>query len=103
MAAPIPRRAIENPPGRIGTQIRPADQYVQPWWFGHGEVKTTGLWLDNLPLLTPTKVVKGRRPRVHWMPPGPNRGRDRSRTVRGLADAMAEQWGQAGNAKKPPP
>ena len=93
MAAPIPGIAIENPPGRIGTQIRPADQYVQPWWFGHGEVKSTGLWLRNLPLLVPTRVVRGRTPRVHFVGPGPQRWRERSRTPRGFAEAMAQQWG----------
>lgn len=51
MMAPIERIAIENPPGRIGTAIRPADQYIQPNEFGHDASKTTGLWLKNLPLL----------------------------------------------------
>lgn len=98
LAAPIPRIAIENPPGAIGTRIRPADQYVQPWQFGHGEVKMTGLWLVNLPLLVPTRIVRGRKPRVHWTPPGPHRWKARSRTLPGIATAMAEQWG---NKKAP--
>ena len=55
--APIPRIALENPPGRIGTAIRPADQYIQPWQFGHREGKLTGLWLKNLPRLQATCVV----------------------------------------------
>ena len=93
--APIPRIALENPPGAIGTRIRPADQYVQPWWFGHGETKMTGLWLKNLPLLQPTNEVDGRKPAVHYAAPGPQRWKNRSRTCAGLADAMAEQWGRA--------
>lgn len=93
MGAPIPRIAIENPPGKIGTAIRPADQYIQPWQFGHPEVKMTGLWLKNLPKLVPTKIVEGRSPRVHYEAPGPDRWLRRSRTLPGIADAMAEQWG----------
>lgn len=68
-------------------------QVVQPWWFGHGEIKATCLWLKNLPPLEPTKVVHGRDPRVHFMSPGPNRWKERSRTLPGLAKAMASQWG----------
>lgn len=92
LAAPIPRIALENPPGRIGTMIREADQYVQPWEFGHGETKLTGLWLKGLPRLLPTNVVAGRVPAVHWMSPSPDRWKNRSRTYQGIAEAMAEQW-----------
>jgi hypothetical protein len=95
MGAPIPRIAIENPPGKIGTAIRPADQYIQPWQFSHGETKKTGLWLKNLPLLKPTFIVEGRRPRVHHESPGPDRWKRRSRTLSGIAAAMAEQWGNS--------
>lgn len=93
MEAPIDRIAIENPPGAIGSSIRPADQYIQPWQFGHGETKKTGLWLKGLPLLEPTAVVEGREPRVHRESPGPDRWKRRSRTYQGVANAMATQWG----------
>jgi hypothetical protein len=93
-AAPIARVAIENPPGALGALFRPANQYVQPWQFGHGETKATGLWLRNLPLLRPTVIVAGREPRVHRMPPSETRWMDRSRTYEGIAAAMAEQWGR---------
>lgn len=53
MSAPIHKIAIENPAGAIGTQIRKADQYVQPWHFGDPYQKTTGLWLKGLPKLAP--------------------------------------------------
>jgi len=89
MAAPIPRIAVENPPGKVGTAIRSADQYIQPWQFG----QQTGLWLKGLPLLKPTAVVAGRAPRVHYAAPGPDRWKTRSRTLPGIAAAMAEQWG----------
>lgn len=84
--------AIENPVGCMSTEWRKPDQIIQPWQFGHGEVKSTCLWLKGLPLLHPTNIVKGRVARVHRMAPGPNRSSDRSRTFEGIADAMAEQW-----------
>lgn len=93
MNAPISRIAIENPIGIISTHIRKPDQTIQPWMFGHGETKATCLWLKNLPLLKPTKVVEGRIPRVHYEAPGPERWKRRSRSYQGIAEAMAEQWG----------
>lgn len=96
LESPIPRIALENPPGRIGTIIRPADQYIQPWQFGHGETKMTGLWLKGLPLLQPTRIVKGRAARVHREAPGADRWKRRSRTLPGIAAAMANQWGGTG-------
>lgn len=55
--APIPRIALENPIGCIGTRIRKSDQTIQPWQFGHDASKKTCLWLKNLPLLVATQVV----------------------------------------------
>lgn len=93
-AAPwIPRIAIENPIGKISTAIRKPDQIIQPWMFGHGETKATCLWLKGLPKLVPTDVVEGRHARVHREPPGPDRWKNRSRTLPGIAAAMASQWG----------
>jgi site-specific DNA-cytosine methylase len=93
LCAPIPKIALENPIGIISTRIRKPDQIIQPWQFGHGETKATCLWLKNLPLLKPTNIVEGRANRVHREPPGPDRWKNRSRTYRGVADAMATQWG----------
>lgn len=93
LEAPIPRIALENPVSIISSRIRKPDQIIQPWQFGHGETKATCLWLKNLPKLTPTNTVEGRTARVHRMPPGPDRWKERSRTFQGIADAMAEQWG----------
>ena len=93
MLAHIPRIAIENPVSVISTRIRQPDQIIQPHQFGHGETKATCLWLKNLPLLIPTKIVSGREPRIHRMPPGPDRWKERSRTYPGIAAAMADQWG----------
>jgi len=93
--APIPRIALENPVSVISTRIRRPDQIIQPWMFGHGETKATCLWLRGLPPLVPTNIVSGREARVHRMPPGPDRWRERSRTFAGIAAAMAAQWGDA--------
>lgn len=91
-AAPVPRIAIENPRG-LNRHWRPADQTIQPWMFGHGETKTTLLWLKNLPPLMATAVRSEREPRVFFAAPGPNRWKERSRTLEGVAAAMADQWG----------
>lgn len=93
MDATIPRIAIENPISVISSRIREPDQIIQPWQFGHGETKATCLWLKNLPRLKPTNIVSGRVNRIYMMPPSPDRGALRSVTYRGIADAMAVQWG----------
>lgn len=98
LAAPVARIALENPVSVISTAIRKPDQIIQPWQFGHGEVKATCLWLKNLPPLIPTNIVEGRTARVHRASPGPDRWKERSRTLQGIADAMAEQWGSLGAA-----
>lgn len=81
------RKLIGEPPGSVR-------QTVQPWQFGHAETKATVLWLRGLPPLAPTKIVSGREPRVHHASPGPERWRERSRTLPGIAQAMAAQWTQ---------
>ena len=93
MNAPIDRWCIENPVSLISSRIRKPDQIIQPWEYGHGETKATCLWLHNLPRLKPTNCVEGREERVHRMPPGPDRWKERSRTFHGIAQAMADQWG----------
>lgn len=90
--APIPRIALEQPISIVASRIAPTSQVIHPWQFGHGERKTTCLWLINLPHLVPTNIVEGREERVHRMAPGPDRWKERSRTFQGVADAMAEQW-----------
>ena len=105
MNAPIPRIAIENPVGCISTRLRKPSQYVQPHQFGDDASKKTGLWLKGLPLLIPTRQVE---PRIvdgkkRWsnqtdsgqnkLAPSEDRWKKRSETYQGIADAMAEQWG----------
>lgn len=105
--APIPRVAVENPvmhryaKERIENYQAPA-QTVQPWWFGEPFFKGTSFYLRNLPPLMPTnKLVPPKAgtdehkawSRVHRMPPGPDRWKERSRTFEGISRAMADQWG----------
>src|SRR3954471_8009353 len=95
--ADIPRVAVENPvmmghATKLHGQGR-ATQFVQPWQFGHGETKRTGLWLKNLPPLTPTRIVEGRESKWQHMTPSPDRCKLRSTTYQGIADAMGAQWG----------
>lgn len=105
--APIDRLAIENPEMHdIARKHMPTDlpkpQIVQPNWFGHPEYKATGLYLRGLSPLGPTEKLKEPEKgsdewkawhRVWRMPPGENRGHERSRFFPGIAEAMADQWG----------
>ena len=96
--APVDRVCVENPvmhrhaKALIQNYHEPT-QSVQPWQFGHGEVKRTCFWLRNLPALAPTNIVAGRTPRVHHASPSPDRWKERSRFFPGIAAAMADQWG----------
>lgn len=102
MDAPIWKIAIENPVGCISTRIRPASQYIQPWQFGHDASKRTGLWLQNLPPLVPTRIVAPTHG-IHYSNQTPSgqsvlgqesgRARERAITYSGIATAMARQWG----------
>lgn len=91
--ADIPKIAVENPVGIMSTVYRKPDQIIQPWQFGHGETKSTCLWLKGLPKLTPSNVVDGREQRIWRLPPTDDRAKLRSKTYQGIAEAMAEQWG----------
>jgi site-specific DNA-cytosine methylase len=103
--APIGKIALENPVSIISSRIRKPTQIIQPWMFGHDASKTTCLWLKNLPLLQPTKIIP---PKIinggkRWanqtssgqnkLGPSLDRWKERSRTYTGIAQAMAEQWG----------
>ena len=89
----IPKMAIENPVCIMSSLYRKPDQIIQPWQHGHGETKSTCLWLKGLNILAPTDIVEGRSDRIHKLPPGPDRWKIRSTTYQGIADAMAMQWG----------
>lgn len=96
LLAPIEKIARENPiPHKYAIERigRKYDQIIQPWQFGHGETKATCLWLKGLRKLGTTKLVAGRRARIHRMPPSKDRGKLRSVTLPGIGSGMAEQWG----------
>jgi hypothetical protein len=113
MSAPIQSYALENPVGCIGTRIRPADQYIQPYEYGHDASKRTGLWLKDTPLLAadpkefypPRLVEYGGKTVPRWgnqtdsgqnrLGPDEGRAMARARTYEGVAKAMAKQWGAA--------
>ena len=111
MDAPIPRVAIENPVGVLSTRIRPPDQIIQPWQFGHPESKATCLWLRGLPALRPTNILPppmgGRWENQtasgqNRLPPSPDRWKIRSTTYAGIAAAMAAQWSAPTPSPQPP-
>ena len=105
----IEKICVENPVGVMSTRFRKPDQYIQPYMFGEPQTKKTGLWLKNLPKLKPTNIVE---PKVYYYKTGKKKGRGdpfwhveslkldsiermkvRSRTFKGIAEAMASQWG----------
>lgn len=97
----ITKIAIENPIGIMSTVWRKPDQIIQPWMFGHPESKATCFWLKGLEKLQETNNVKtvydilpkNKQQRLHYLPPSPDRWKIRSKTFEGIAEAMAEQWG----------
>ncbi len=101
MSANIPKIVMENPIGRLSTAYKKPDQIIQPWQFGHPESKATCFWLKGLPKLKPTEDVKevwkslpkNQAQRLHYLSPGPERAKLRSKTFSGIARAMAQQWG----------
>lgn len=101
----IPYIALENPVGVMSSRWRKPDQYIQPYEYGDPHSKKTGLWLKGLPKLVSTNIVEpqfhiykdGRRDPI-WhvetlkLPPD-ERSKARSKTFPGIANAIAEQWG----------
>jgi site-specific DNA-cytosine methylase len=102
LSAPIEHIALENPISIISSRIRKPDQIVHPWQFGHPESKATCLWLKNLPRLVATNILE-KPASGRWsnqtpsgqnkLGPSEDRWKIRSATYQGIADAMAEQWG----------
>ena len=104
------RIAIENPIGCLSTRIRKPEQIIQPYQYGHDASKSTCLWLKNLQPLTFTRCVNPRiawqegKPYMRWdnqtdsgqnrLGPSEDRWAKRSLTYPGIAEAMADQWGE---------
>ena len=105
MDAPIERICIENPVSVISSKIRKPEQIIQPFHFGHTTMKTTCLWLKNLPKLKHTDVVEPEMVKMKngkmmnkfhydtFKLPKVERSHVRSKTFEGIAVAMANQWG----------
>jgi len=103
--APINKIALENPVSVISTKIRKPNQIIQPFEYGHNVSKKTCLWLKNLPNLKSTKIVKpdlvifsngkkmSRTFYESFKLPPKERSKVRSKFYKGIAEAMAEQWG----------
>lgn len=102
----IPKFAMENPVGKINTEIKKPTQYIQPYEFGHDASKKTGLWLRGLPKLKRTEYIHPRFSKdglPRWanqtdsgqnrLPPSSDRWLLRAETYNGIGKAMADQWG----------
>ena len=107
MDAPIDRICIEHPGSVISSHIREADQLINPYQFGDMEYKRTCLWLKNLPRLKDTdnlleetkKLPEKESKRIWWL--GSGKGKERSKFYKGIAKAMAEQWGDESKLPEP--
>lgn len=106
----IPSGYFEHPVSVMSSLFRKPDQIIQPWMFGHYELKATCLWLWGVDRLKPTYktseecrealgLPEGTKPaaRIHLMPPSADRGKLRSATYPGIAQAKALQWGGNSN------
>lgn len=105
--APVAHVAIENPEMHDLARDRmppdvPKPHMVQPFWFGHPEYKATGWYLRGLlPLAVTNRLSEPEKGSDEWkawhrvwrMPPGKDRGQERSKFFPGMAAAMADQWG----------
>lgn len=101
----IKMMCIENPVGIMSRIYRKPDQIINPFQFGHNVSKKTCLWLYGLKPLVPTNIVdrgeyitfpSGKR--MHkWYADKPfggtQRQKIRDKTFQGIAQAMANQWG----------
>ena len=93
--APIKKIAVENPIGVMSSKYRKPDQIIHPWMFGHDIRKDTCLWLKNLPLLIPSRIIPPPHRKIdYWSNKRNPDGRSlKSITYQGIAEAMANQWG----------
>ena len=95
--AKIAKICIENPIASTVFGLPKYDQIVQPYEYGHPVQKRTCLWLKGLSKLTPTNIVLERQSSKiagNWFNKGgTDRQKNRAKTFQGIADAMAQQWG----------
>ena len=106
LEADCDRIAIENPVPSGVYRLPKYTQAIQPYEYGDPYSKKTCLWLKGLPELRPTDIVK---PICSWVSGGSKKadgsqrqntgmtfrdGKTKSKTFPGIAEAMADQWGQ---------
>jgi len=95
--ASIPKICIENPIPSTVFELPRYTQTIQPYEYGHPYKKKTCLWLRGLPDLTPTNIVEVKESTKiagNWFNKGgKDRQKNRAKTFEGIAEAMADQWG----------
>jgi len=110
--APIGKICLENPRSCASPVVAKYSQEIQPYYFGDEDMKTTWLWLKNLPLLKHNQVATLFEPQTHCEKPKPysidnsmkghkryftdgkkSNPYERAKTFQGIANAMADQWG----------
>lgn len=95
--AKISKICIENPIPSTVYGLPKYTQVIQPYEYGHPFQKRTCLWLKGLPNLQPTNIVQERQSTKvagNWFNKGgKERQKERARTFEGIANAMAQQWG----------
>ena len=98
--ADCPRVAIENPLPMGCFGLPKYSQIIHPYMFGDPWYKRTCLWVRGLPVLIPTEAQV--EPTGYWVQRSGQRAKGfmgghrdpkmRSKTLPGIARAMAEQW-----------
>jgi hypothetical protein len=110
--ADIEKICLENPKSCASPTIAKYTQEIQPYYFGDNDLKTTWLWLKNLPPLIhvesdnlfeqrthtdkpePFSIDNTPRQKKRYFVDGASRDQNvRSKTFQGIANAMADQWG----------
>ena len=109
MNSEVEKIAVENPAPLKYFELPAYSQIIEPYMFGDPWKKRTCLWIKGLPKLKTTNMVE---PLGLWI--GATSGRKngsgrvkngytlksnrdqkiRSKTFHGIAQAMAEQWGE---------
>ena len=98
--APINKICVENPISSKIFALPKYSQIIQPYEYGHPIQKRTCLWLKNLSELKPTDIIFKRQstkiPGNWFNKGGKDRQKNRSKFLKGFANAMAAQWGNNG-------
>ena len=97
---PINKICVENPISSKIFALPKYSQIIQPYEYGHPIQKRTCLWLKNLSQLKPTNITYKKQstkiPGNWFNKGGKDRQKNRSKFFKGIAKAMADQWGNDG-------